>query len=59
MVGEGLMGSIAGEGWGRGVREEVVPAVVTPEGLQTHQGLATDGGPELAGAIESTKVRWG
>lgn len=50
------MGSVAGEGWGRGVGEEVVPAVVAPEGFQTHQGLVTGGGPELAGALESTLI---
>ena len=38
------------------MREEEVPAVVAPKGFQTHQGLVTGGGPELAGALEATLI---
>jgi len=39
-----------------GVREEFVPATVAPAGFQAHEGLVTGGGPELAGAFETTLI---
>jgi hypothetical protein len=39
-----------------GVWEELVPAAISPEGFQAHEGFVTSGGPELAGAFETALV---
>ena len=47
---------IVGEGGRFGVREEVVPAAIAPEGFQAHESFVSVDGPELAGALETALV---
>ena len=53
MVSGGL---VIGVGGGLSVRVEVVPAAVTPEGFQAHEGFVALHGPELTCALEPALV---
>src|SRR6266566_1189061 len=49
-------GLVIGEGRRFGVREELGPAAVAPEGFQAHQSLIARQRPELPGAFEPALV---